>query len=65
MSRHGPETQERLLYLISPIGLLVLWQILLDGRLRRPPLRAGAERHRWCAIWQMVVERRPRDEHGW
>jgi hypothetical protein len=25
----SPKTQERLLYLISPIGLIALWQILL------------------------------------
>ncbi len=25
----NPKTQERLLYLISPIGLIALWQLLL------------------------------------
>ena len=40
------KTQERLLYLISPIGLLAALAGAADGRHRRPPLRAGAERHR-------------------
>ena len=46
MSGISNKSQERLLYLISPIGLLAALAGAADGRHRRPPLHSGAERHR-------------------
>ena len=54
------KARERLLYLISPIGLLLLWQLLLMARHRRPPLHSGAERHRG-RFWHARGQRRA----GW
>ena len=63
MSGFSNKSQERLLYLISPIGLLVLWQVLLMAGHRRPPLHAGAERHR-LALLGDGGERRAREAHA-
>jgi len=54
MSGRSTKTQERLLYLISPIGLLALWQILLmlglgDRRFIPAPSDIAVR------YWQMVV----------
>ena len=54
MSGVSTKTQERLLYLISPIGLLVLWQVLLmlgigDRRFIPAPSDIAAR------YWEMVV----------
>jgi ABC-type nitrate/sulfonate/bicarbonate transport system permease component len=53
MSSFSPKTQERLLYLISPIGLILLWQVLLmagigDRRFVPAPSDIG-----W-RYWEMV-----------
>ena len=50
MSGLSGKARERLLYLISPIGLLLLWQLLLMAGHRRPALHPGAERHRGAVL---------------
>ena len=50
MSGLSGKAQERLLYLISPIGLLVALAAAADAGLRRPPLHSGAERHRGALL---------------
>ena len=54
MTPHSRKTQERLLYLISPIGLLLLWQLLLmagfgDRRFIPAPSDIAAR------FWDMIV----------
>ena len=53
------QARERLLYLISPIGLLIALADPADAGDRRPPLHPGAERHRG-ALRQARRQRRAR-----
>ena len=50
MSGCRPSRATALLYLISPIGLLLAVAAPADGGLRRPALRPGAERHRGAVL---------------
>src|ERR1700733_9562955 len=50
----SPKTQERLLYLISPIGLIALWQILLMAGIGDRRFVPAPSDIAW-RYWQMVV----------
>ena len=57
-----PRCSERLLYLISPIGLLLVWQLLLmagfgDRRFIPAPSDIAVR------FWQLIAQRRARDAH--
>ena len=57
MSGLSNKSQERLLYLISPIGLIVLWQVLLMAGIGDRRFVPAPSDIAW-RYWEMVGERR-------